>query len=132
MTKFLSEQFLTKPNTSLVIGRASGLTLDDDRPKSVSVTAFSLDVGGEAKVELPADVVVLAAGPWTGQLAKELLGKQVGGRLGVSGHRAHSIVLKTKEVLSAHCLFTNMAMADGSQGEPELYARPDGTAYMSV
>ena len=126
MTNFIAEKFLARPNTSFLLGRATSLSLDKDRAKSVTVQPVE---GGE-KVELPADVVVLAAGPWTGQLATDLLGKEVGGRLGVSGHRAHSIVLKTKDELSAHCLFTNMAMADGSQGEPELYARPDGTTYM--
>jgi len=126
MTKFLAETFLTSPNTSLVLGRATSLSLTDDRAKSVAVEPLR---GGE-KMDLPADVVVLAAGPWTGKLAVDLLGKQIGGRLGVTGHRAHSIVLKTKDELSAHCLFTNMAMADGSQGEPELYARPDGTTYV--
>lgn len=70
--------------------------------------------------------MVLAAGPWTGSLAIKLLGDKVGGRLGVTGSRAHSIVLKTKQELTAHCLFTSMSMADGSVGEPEVYARPDG------
>jgi hypothetical protein len=74
--------------------------------------------------------VVIAAGPWTGELAKQLLGNDIGGRLGVTGHRAHSIVLKTKQELSAHCLFTNMTLEDGSMAEPEVYTRPDGTTYM--
>ncbi len=127
MTKFLAEVFLTKPNSFYVHGRATSLKLENDRTRSITIIPSS---GGGEKVELPADVVVLAAGPWTGKLAVDLLGKQVGGRVGVTGHRAHSIVLKTKEGLTAHCLFTNMAMADGSQGEPEVYARPDGTTYM--
>jgi glycine/D-amino acid oxidase-like deaminating enzyme len=88
--------------------------------KSVKVKTFS----GEEDV--PADIVVLAAGPWTGELAMKMLGNKIGGKLGVSGSRAHSIVLKTKEDLSAHCLFTSMSMEDGSVGEPEVYARPDG------
>jgi glycine/D-amino acid oxidase-like deaminating enzyme len=80
---------------------------------------------------IEADTIVLAAGPWTGSLATQLLGNKVGGKLGVSGSRAHSIVLKTKEALTAHCLFTSMNMADGSVGEPEVYARPDGTSSLS-
>jgi glycine/D-amino acid oxidase-like deaminating enzyme len=78
----------------------------------------------------PADAVVIAAGPWTGDLAVKLLGPRVGGRLGVTGHRAHSIVLKTRQELSAHCLFTSMTLEDGSAAEPEVYTRPDGTTYM--
>lgn len=80
---------------------------------------------------IDADLVVLAAGPWTGSLATKLLGNKIGGRLGVTGSRAHSIVLKTKKELTAHCLFTSMSMADGSVGEPEVYARPDGELLLS-
>lgn len=84
----------------------------------------------EEEKEVEADCVVIAAGPWTGKVAKDLLGEKIGGRINVEGHRAHSIVLKTKEDLSAHCLFTSMSMEDGSMGEPEVYTRPDGTTYM--
>jgi len=123
-TTFFSEQFLSKPDTSLVIGPATSVKVENG-----AVTSVTVKTDGGDKV-IPADAVVLAAGPWTGELAKQLLGKDIGGKLGVSGHRAHSIVLKTKEELSAHCLFTSMTMEDGSAGEPEVYARPDGTTYM--
>jgi glycine/D-amino acid oxidase-like deaminating enzyme len=123
-TTFFSEQFLSKPDTALLIGAATSVKVEGGSITSVTVKAD----GGERVI--PADIVVLAAGPWTGELAKRLFGKDVGGKLGVTGHRAHSIVLKTKEELSAHCLFTSMTMEDGSAGEPEVYARPDGTAYM--
>jgi glycine/D-amino acid oxidase-like deaminating enzyme len=94
-------------------------------PKSIKIKTEN----GEERVE--ADTVILAAGPWTGGLATTLLGNKIGGKLAVSGSRAHSIVLKTKEPLTAHCLFTSMNMADGSVGEPEVYARPDGS-YMCI
>ena len=123
-TTFFSEQFLSKPDTELVIGPATSIKVDNGDITSVTVKTEEGD-----KVVL-ADTVVLAAGPWTGELAKKLLGKEIGGKLGVTGHRAHSIVLKTKEELSAHCLLTSMTMEDGSAGEPEVYARPDGTTYM--
>jgi glycine/D-amino acid oxidase-like deaminating enzyme len=90
------------------------------------VDSVSISGGEGASSTLPADAVLIAAGPWTGQLSKKLLGDKIGGRLGVTGHRAHSIVLKTEATLSAHCLFTSMTMEDGSMGEPELYTRPDG------
>ena len=85
-----------------------------------------------AEETIIADTVVLAAGPWTGRLAIDLLGDQVGKRVKVTGHRAHSIVMRTKEQLTPHCLFTSMTLADGSVGEPEVYTRPDGTTYVSV
>ncbi|KAK4683884.1 hypothetical protein P7C73_g6332, partial [Tremellales sp. Uapishka_1] len=121
-TKFFAEQFLSKPNTSLVIGTATSMKLSPStqRPESVSVDGN----------EVAGDVVVIAAGPWSGKLAVELLGKDLGGKLGIEGHRAHSVVLKTKDTLTPHCLFTNMTLKDGSMGEPELYTRPDGTTYI--
>jgi glycine/D-amino acid oxidase-like deaminating enzyme len=127
-TEHFSQLFLSKPNTSLIIGRATALRIEDKCTKGVYVQEGD---GGDSR-EIEADTVVLAAGPWTGRLASDLLGDRVGGRVGIAGHKAHSIVLKTKEQLSAHCLFTSMSMADGSQGEPEVFARPDGTTYMYV
>ncbi|TYJ56628.1 hypothetical protein B9479_002720 [Cryptococcus floricola] len=126
-TQFFSEQFLAQPETSLVMGTVQSLTTDpkSNAPKSLGIVSPDGD-----KSELEADLVVIAAGPWTGRLAEQLLGEKVGGRLGVQGSRAHSIILKTKEELSATCLFTSMTMEDGSMGEPEVYARPDGTTYI--
>ncbi|EIW69367.1 cytoplasmic protein [Tremella mesenterica] len=125
-TNFISRQFLKQSNTELVIGRASGLKIQDGKVKGVEVKT-------ENGVEmLEADCVVLCAGPWTGSLAVELLGKVVGKKLGVTGHRAHSVVLKTKERLTPHCLFTSMTMEDGSVDEPEVYTRPDGELLTPV
>jgi glycine/D-amino acid oxidase-like deaminating enzyme len=141
-TNFFSEEFLKQPNTSLKFGQVVGMDLSTSSTSNVT----SKTLGGssqtkEVAVQCPkhvkvktekgqetveADTVVLAAGPWTGDLATKMLGNKIGGKLGVTGSRAHSIVLKTKEPLTAHCLFTSMSMADGSAGEPEVYARPDG------
>lgn len=129
-TQYFFQKFSssTKAATSLVKGQATGIKGVQDGGK---VTSVQVKVQGESEERsIPADAVVIAVGPWTGKVAKELLGDKIGGRLGVEGHRAHSIVLKTKEELSAHCLFTSMTMKDGSMGEPEVYARPDGTTYM--
>lgn len=129
-TKFFYEKFRssTTAQTELIEGKATALSDPAGSGKITSVR-IKLNGGGEER-EVPADAVVIAVGPWTGKVAKELLGDKVGGKLGVEGHRAHSIVLKTKQELTAHCLFTSMTMADGSAGEPEVYARPDGTTYM--
>jgi glycine/D-amino acid oxidase-like deaminating enzyme len=124
LTKFLADQVLSKPNTSLIIGRATSLATSSSSSQARHTVKVEVKDGLEK--DIPADTVVLAAGPWTGQLAKDLLGEKIGGRLGVEGHRAHSVVIRTKEALTAHCLFTSMTMADGSMGEPEVYARPDG------
>ncbi|KIR59929.1 cytoplasmic protein [Cryptococcus bacillisporus CA1873] len=124
-TTFFSDKFLEQPSTSVVIGTVKSLNIEDGASKSIGVVSPE----GE-KTEIEADVVVIAAGPWTGRLAGQLLGEKIGSRLGVQGHRAHSIILKTKEDLSATCLFTSMTLEDGSMGEPEVYARPDGTTYI--
>ncbi|OWT41299.1 cytoplasmic protein [Cryptococcus neoformans] len=124
-TTFFANKFLEEPSTSVVIGTVKSLNLEDGASKSIGVVSPE----GE-KTEIDADVVVIAAGPWTGRLAGQLLGEKIGSRLGVQGHRAHSIILKTKEELSATCLFTSMTLEDGSMGEPEIYARPDGTTYI--
>ncbi|KAI3477575.1 hypothetical protein L1887_60615 [Cichorium endivia] len=52
----------------------------------------------------------------------------------IDGSRAHSIVIESPpgKPLSADCLFTDMAYGPGGRkaGAPELYCRPDGTAYV--
>ena len=142
-TNFFSQEFLKQPNTSLKIGHAVGMDLSTASTSSViSKTLGGSSQAKEVAIQSPqsvkvktstgeetidADTVILAAGPWTGSLATKMLGNKIGGKLAVTGSRAHSIVLKTKEPLTAHCLFTSMNMADGSVGEPEVYARPDGT-----
>ncbi|ORX39993.1 putative cytoplasm protein, partial [Kockovaella imperatae] len=131
-TTFIADQFTQAPNTSIVIGTAVSLCMSSNESGSSTFSPTGVKVrlqSGEEEV-LPADVVVITAGPWTGQVAIDLLGNQIGRRLGVSGHRAHSIVLKTKEQLTPHCLFTNMRLEDDSVAEPEVYARPDGTTYI--
>ena len=131
-TTFIAERFQESPNTSLVIGTATSLAMssDDAGSSNFSPTGVKVKLASGEEETIPADVVVIAAGPWTGKVAIDLLGNQIGRRLGVTGHRAHSVVLKTKEQLTPHCLFTNMTMKDGSVGEPEVYARPDGTTYV--
>ena len=52
----------------------------------------------------------------------------------IDGSRAHSVVIQSPpgKPLSADCLFTDMAYGPGGRkaGAPELYCRPDGTAYV--
>ncbi|KAI1429846.1 FAD dependent oxidoreductase [Xylaria sp. FL1777] len=85
---------------------------------------------------------VVAAGPWTRRLLPEIP---------VSALRAHSVVIKSPRPLSAYALFTAIKLPAGFRTpvpktalhgaikptplrgqqvvEPEIYARPDGTAY---
>ncbi|KUI52551.1 hypothetical protein VP1G_10479 [Cytospora mali] len=76
---------------------------------------------------LPATDVVVAAGPWTPRLLPEVP---------VTASRAHSVVIRTPKPVSPYALFTSITLPSGFPGvkraqtvEPEIYARPDGTAY---
>lgn len=120
--------FLDRPGCGVVYGSASGTAEDG---KSLMVKQRE---GGETK-ELPFTHLVIAAGPWTGALSRQLFPASTSLKkskldLAVSGSRAHSIVLKTERELTAHALFTDMTLEDGDMAEPEVYARPDGTVYM--
>src|SRR5262245_32298488 len=71
---------------------------------------------------LEADAVVLAMGPWTGQL----------GGLGlpaVRGLKGYSVTLAAADV-PAHALFVDYRTAEGRQLEPEIITRPDGEVYV--
>ncbi|KAI0408433.1 FAD dependent oxidoreductase [Xylaria palmicola] len=91
---------------------------------------------------IPATEIVVAAGPWTRRLLPEIP---------VKASRAHSVVIRTPRPLSAYALFTAIKLPAGFRTpvpkmarhgatratplrgeqvvEPEIYARPDGTAY---
>ncbi|KAK6956756.1 hypothetical protein Daesc_002036 [Daldinia eschscholtzii] len=107
--------------------------------KSVESVTYEKD-GKEER--LPTTDCVVAAGPWTRRLLPEIP---------VTAARAHSVVIKTPKPVSAYALFTSIMLpvgfptptpkdsrgAPGAQRplrgqqivEPEIYARPDGTAY---
>jgi hypothetical protein len=98
------------------------LTLSSSRdPTSLKVR---LPTGQEQ--EIPVDTLILTAGPWTGKVAEEFLGESIAKKTMVTGARAHSIVVKPRIPLSAHAVFMDMTLRDGSAAIPELYSRPDG------
>lgn len=83
--------------------------------------------------QLPTTDCIVAAGPWTSRLLPNIP---------VQSSRAHSIVIKTPKPVSPYALFTSIALPAGFPSpsqqkplkraqtvEPEIYARPDGTAY---
>ncbi|KAI1208283.1 FAD dependent oxidoreductase [Annulohypoxylon truncatum] len=107
--------------------------------KSVESVTYIKD--GKEEV-LPATDCVVAAGPWTRRLLPNVP---------VTAARAHSVVIKTPRPISAYALFTSILLPTGFPTptpqdarrkstttrpligqqivEPEIYARPDGTAY---
>ncbi|KXJ92592.1 FAD dependent oxidoreductase [Microdochium bolleyi] len=109
--------------------------------KSGNGTSSSAEQG-EEQVTLPSTDVIVAAGPWTSRVLPA--GPPV------SASRAHSVVIKPARPVSAYALFTAITLPPGfpepatgdttskksrtalkrpTTVEPEIYARPDGTAY---
>ncbi|PWN50908.1 FAD dependent oxidoreductase [Violaceomyces palustris] len=113
---------------------ATGLDLDaSGRVKAVRVE----DANSGREHSIKATDVVLAAGPWTGSLITKLFPRNrvpsfLRNATSIDGSRAHSVVIKSSGSLSADCLFTEMAYGEGGRkaGSPEVYCRPDGTAYV--
>lgn len=108
--------------------RVTAIANNPDGTEVESVTYVKAD-GKEER--LPTTHCVVAAGPWTSRLLPNVP---------VSASRAHSVVIKSPEPVSAYALFTSIALPPGFPArpqpikrtqvvEPEIYARPDGTAY---
>lgn len=114
--------------------RATGLHFNDDR--QIDKLEITDTRSGDTRT-LDVDDLVIAAGPWTGSLItqlfpRNLLPAHLKSASSIDGSRAHSIVIESYKPLSADCLFTDMSYGPGGRkaGAPELYCRPDGTAYV--
>ena len=73
---------------------------------------------------LPAETVVIAMGPWSGQAAAWLPLPPVWGLKG------HSITLQPTTPVPAQALFVDYVTATGERLAPEVYPRPDGEVYL--
>lgn len=80
----------------------------DRPPASVNGVRYS-DRATASSTTIPADVVVLAAGPWTPDLFPAVPMRPL---------RAHSVTIKPTRRLSAYCLFTEIALPRGSSPPP--------------
>eukprot|EP00775_Hariotina_reticulata_P005459 gene5459-5693_t len=108
--------------TKLLIGTITGIKLD----QSNTISAVQVQQQQQPGVlELPADAVVLAMGPWTGAAQAWLPTAPA-----TSGQKYHSVVLRPQQPVSDACLFTSFRTTDGRLIEPEVYPRPDGTVYV--
>lgn len=138
LVNHLCSIFTSHPRASLVIAQAVGLTYTSpssatDASASRRVTGVEVlpTTNGRSRYVIPADAVVLAAGPWLGKLATKLLGEDIGKGLNVWGAQANSIILRTKEPLTAQAVFAKIMMGGkAEENEPEVYCRPDGTTYL--
>ncbi|EUC62181.1 FAD-dependent oxidoreductase [Rhizoctonia solani AG-3 Rhs1AP] len=86
-----------------------------------------------SEIVIPATDIVFAAGPWTGSLARKLLGANDAGVAGTiePSEPSSSIVLKpdASHTITNHMLFTDLTF-NNTSCEPEVYPRLDGTVYL--
>ena len=100
---------------TLVTGVVDGLETD---PGSGAVTGVSID--GRVR---PADVVVLALGPWTSQAQRWIALPQV------FGSRGASIVLAAD--VPSQVVFSEFLTREGQRSTLEIYPRPGGAVYVN-
>ncbi|SPO29968.1 related to Putative oxidoreductase C1F5.03c [Ustilago trichophora] len=136
LTKHLVDESRKAGVEVLFNSRVTSLRFQDNR--RVDGVEIKDARSGETRM-IDVDDLVIAAGPWTGSLITQLfprtlLPAHLKSASLIDGSRAHSVVIQSPpgKPLSADCLFTDMAYGpDGSKaGAPELYCRPDGTAYV--
>ncbi|CDU25378.1 uncharacterized protein SPSC_05212 [Sporisorium scitamineum] len=134
LTQHLVDESVKTGVQVLFNSRATSLHFKND--KSVDKLEIKDNKSGDIKT-IEVDDLVIAAGPWTGSLitqlfARNLLPAHLKSASSIDGSRAHSVVIESHQPLSADCLFTDMSYGPGGRkaGAPELYCRPDGTAYV--
>ena len=120
--KRLVDAFLRRANevagSEVVVGEATEIVYDDDdsiEARDDDKKCVGLRVDGDV---IPADVVIVATGPWTNRL---LPPESVGGE--VLGQKYHAVRIRPRRVLSQAVFFQGF-------GDPEFYPRPDGDVYV--
>lgn len=85
-----------------------------------SICGVKLDDG----TTIDADALVVACGPWT-DVARTWFGPEVRNKIPrMNGIKYHSILVPSPRVLTQAVFFTG-------HGDPEVYPRPDGDAYIT-
>jgi glycine/D-amino acid oxidase-like deaminating enzyme len=97
---------------TLRMGVVEGVARQQGAVRGVSVDGTTLE----------ADAVVLALGPWTSRVARELQLPTV------YGLKGYSVTLHAD--VPAHALFVDYRAADGRAFEPEIIPRPHGDVYV--
>jgi glycine/D-amino acid oxidase-like deaminating enzyme len=118
-TTFLADQAKSS-GVEIILGSATAINYSENGTAVRSVSFKKKDSG--VAVELDADHVVLAAGPWTPDLLPAAP---------IGGSRSHSIVLSvpTKN-MSPNILFFNNPNPNSWFPKLEVYPRPDDTTYV--
>lgn len=113
-TKTLLSKAVEEYGLKVVIGKLERVEVAEGEAKAVVLE------GGGA---IDADTVVLALGPWTGNLSL------LSSLFRVYGLKAHSIVVEPKDPdsITPHALFLSYYPAHGGQPmDPEVFPRPTG------
>ncbi|KWU42748.1 FAD dependent oxidoreductase [Rhodotorula sp. JG-1b] len=142
-TRAIAEQ-AQKEGLQIVYGTAEHLERTNDGAYAVTISPRKDNDDHSPRV-FEFDQIVIAAGPWTGRLLSSLglggggednnqegnIRARAGRAKAIRGSRAHSIVVRAPDgkTLPAQALFTSIKEQKGRHAEPEIYNRPDGTAY---
>lgn len=103
--------------SKLIIGKVAEAIVNDD---DGSIIGVKLDDGST----VDCDALVIACGPWT-DAAKSWFPSEVGKTIPqMLGVKYHSILIPSPHVL-------NQAVFFSGHGDPEVYPRPDGDAYIT-
>ncbi|KAG2435827.1 hypothetical protein HXX76_007022 [Chlamydomonas incerta] len=118
----------------LVTGCVQGLQLEraepEQEPEGAERGQRVTGVVVDGRV-LPADVAVVALGPWSDAARAWLEGAAAPGAVPhITGQKYHSVVLRPEQPVTNDMLFTGFKYASGRTVEPEVYPRPDGTVYV--
>ena len=129
-------QLAEEQGVKIVYGSATNIVVEDKTVKSVSYKPRGSDDSDSDSDEqsLPADTVILTAGPWT---------RSIWSPAPISALRAHSVTIRPSRPVSAYALFTSIDMPrahnnnnnnnnSNKRGEtvtPEIYARPNNEVY---
>ena len=121
-------QLAQEKGAKLILGKATDIgstKIEEGRYKKAVSTVSYVDSTSGEEVSIPANTVIVSAGPWTSTLLP---------RVPIYGTRAHSITIRPTRPVSAYALFTTILMPRSgarrvSQASPEIYARPNNEVY---
>jgi glycine/D-amino acid oxidase-like deaminating enzyme len=101
----------------LALAEESGAKLVQGQATSLNSNSISYKADDNVNpVDIPADTIIVTAGPWTPTLLPQVQ---------ISTSRAHSIVIEPKNQLPAQAIFFSYSSATYRHAiSPELYSRP--------
>jgi glycine/D-amino acid oxidase-like deaminating enzyme len=130
LTTFLVEKAIENGAT-LIQAKATQLTMSNNTISKVHAITSS----GE-QISLDCDALVIAAGPWTGELTRTF---NLPNPIPITSYAGHSIVLRLstpnditsdeRKSVSDSCLFMSLSISRNSY-HPEIFPRPNGQIYI--